>query len=309
MSEPTPDRLEPTGCTLVDLMVLTLGAALASSLGWYSLELNNNVLGGTKLAPAWYTAARQVIETTQKISLSLVPLILLRRMRYGGPLRPVEYLPLLTGTFLTLFELSRWPLLGLFYRSPYPPHHISVHPEAYYLWELTELAIGALAGLVVFLGRHRPPGWVRGIALAVSWQLLTTWICYFYQEWANGRLMLWSTPLHVVIGSTFLVQWPQSLVFFLPTMIALIDLVRPGQGRRTWVIWAAAAFALPMPALYEFRSLASSSLQGGLGKFDAIRLVGKVLALAASFALARWTEPAWRRFLEGDREGNGQSSR
>jgi hypothetical protein len=298
MTDPKPNKLEPIGCTLGDLMVLTLGVAIAACLDWYSSRIDSNLIG-IKLAPGWYSLSNQGIEFMQKACVALVPVILARRMRFGGPLRPVECFPLMTGAFLVSFSMSRWPVFALYYSSPNPPHHTLLNMEAYYVWELSEFAFGVFAGLVVLARWRCQPGWLRGLAFAISWYFLTTWIGYFYQQWANDQLMTLQTPRLVGVISTFLVSWPQQVVNYLPAMIAILDLARPTRLRWTWVVWAAALVAMPMPVLYEARYLARWVLDLGDPFFMVIGYVGKVLALATSFVVARWTEPAWRWFLMG----------
>ncbi len=298
MNDTSPTRDEPKGCTMLDLIALTIGVAIAASLDWYSDFVNSNIIV-TALAPSWYTLANHGIELTQKACLALIPLIIARRMVYGGPLRAVEYLPILTGIFLLGFSISRWPILGLYDRSPSPPHMVLVNLETYYVFELSEIALGTLAALLVFFRRRRGPDWISALALAMAWQQLTTWLPYFYQQWANEQIMRLPTPTYVAISSTFLVQFPQYILAYFPLMVAVVDLTRGPRRQRTWVEWAAISIALPMPFLLEGRTIARTLLGGGYHFFDVFRTTSQVLALIASYTLARWTERYWRRFLEG----------
>ena len=302
MTDPRPDSPEPRSVTLGDLMALTLGVAIAASLVWFTTPSVAGMVG-RKTAPGWYAASSQAYELLQKACVALVPVILIRRARFGGPLRPVEYLPILTATMLVAYSLSRWPVFGL-YHGWVGSSRLSVNPEAYYVWELSKVAVGALAFLV-WLGRRRRPDWISGALLAVAWQMLATWICYFYQGWANARLLVLRPTPYVGLVSTFLVWTPQIIVYYLPVMIALIDLARPTRPGRSWIVGAAAVVSLSLLALGEGRNVAQSILDPSSFLLETYRIIGKILALAASFALARWTEPTWRRIFEGSPVGDG----
>ena len=298
MEEAVADRAEPKGCTMGDLMALTLGVAIASSLSWYHTASNTGRIGN-RAAPRWYAAAELGFESLQKGCVALTPVILLRRVRFGGPLQPWEFLPIVTAISQVALAISRWPIVGLLSRSLDPPHELQVNLEVLHIWHLSEIAVGSFAALILLSGRRRLAGWSRGLLLAIFWAFVPNLLGYFYQQWANELLIRLKVRLLVGLGSAFLVSCPQLVVAYLPTMIACVDLARPPQARRTWVVRAAGVIGLSMSGLGEFRIM-SATILGWRGDWgDSIHLAGRALGLATSFALALRAEPIWRRLLVG----------
>ena len=298
MPEPIPERAEPLGCTLADLIALTLGAAIAASLNWYSGSFGGYMIGG-KVPPSWYISASHFIELFQKGCVALIPVILYRSWRYGRPIRPVEYFPILQGLSQVAFSTSKWPIFGIYYPSPDPPHTIHVNMEAETAWEQAQIAIGLVAVVLFALRRRRSIDWLAGFLLAVAWDRLTEMGGYVYQQWANNRIWsLRASTMTTILLSNVLVQGPQQLVGWMPLAVMLVEWTWSPRRRRSWVEWAAFSLAVPLPAFYEWRSQAHRFIERDLlSAGNAIHLSGKMIAFGLSYALARWSEPAWRLLL------------
>lgn len=298
MISPDPRRPEPFGCTLGDLIALTLGAAIAASLDWYSGSPNAVNING-RAAPNWYVSANHVIELLQKGCVALIPVIVYRGWRYGRPIRPAEYLPMLTGLSQIAYSTSKWPIFGLTYKAPNPPHMTLVNIEAYHVWELSEIAIGLVAALLFSIRRRRVIDWLAGVFLAIAWTFLTASAGFVYQQWANDRIAAMGASFETsALLSTVLVQGPQYLIGWMPLAITLIEMNRPPSRRRPWIEWVAFASAVPLVFLYEARFHAHRMIARSSFNFaNAVDLSAKVITFGLSYALARGSEPAWRRLL------------
>ena len=300
MTATTSGRPDPRGCTLADLLALTLGAAIAASLKWYSGELDSTTIAG-RAAPAWFVWANGSIELLRKSGVALIPVILQRRWRYGGPLRPVEYLPILVGLEQIFLSMWTWPVFGILYKDPQAPSRTLVSIEAYRAWQLSQVTIGIAAALLVAYRRKRPPDWISGFLIAVAWNRLTVEGEIYYQEWGNHLITSFGWPASTVgLLSAALVQGPIGSIIYLPTGIALVDLGRAGGRTWTWVERAATWLILPLPLFSQARYLSVIIL--GPRPIDlghALHLGSTVASLGVAYLLARFFEPAWRRLLEG----------
>ena len=298
MTPPNPGRAEPLGCTLGDLIALTLGAAIAASLDWYSGSTNAVNING-RAASDWYVSANHVIELFQKGCVALIPVILSRSWTYRRPIRPAEYLPILTGLSQIAYSTSKWPIFGLTYKAPDPPHMTLVNIEAYHVWEQSQIAIGLVAALLFAIRRRRAFDWLAGFLLAVAWVLLTEMGGFVYQQWANDRILsMQGSFMTNVLLSTFLVQWPQRLIGWMPLVVTLVEMIRSSRRRQPWIEWAALGLIVPLSVFYEGRYLARRVLGGD--PFDlgyALHLSGWLLTFGLGYALAGRFEPAWRRLL------------
>lgn len=300
MSETTAYRPEPRGCTLADLIALTLGAAIAASLYWYSGATELTTIAG-RAAPTWYIWANSFIELLQKSCVALTPVILQRRWRTGGPLRPVEYLPILTALDQIFLSALHWPVFGILYKGAKQSSGIHVDLEAWRAWNLGQLAIGFIAILLVVLRRKRPPDWIAGFLVALAWGRMALVGGIYYQEWGNEWITANGWPLSTVrLLSATVVQGPPGLVVNLPLAMVLVDLGGAHIRRRSWVEWVAAWLTLPLPLFYQARFLAGSRL--GTRPLDfvhATHLGVWVASFGLAYLMARAFEPAWRWFLEG----------
>jgi hypothetical protein len=298
MTEPIAEKPEPLGCTLGDLIALTLGAAVSASLNWHSLSMESMTISG-RAVPRWYVPAFQVLELFLMCCVALIPVILARSWRYARSIRPVEYLPILAGLSQVAYSTSKWPIFGLYYKSPGPPYLTLVNKEAQYVWELAQIAIGLVTALLFAIRRRRAIDWLSGFLLAVAWYLLTSKGGYLYQQWANERIVNQAASLWIrALLSAFLVQGPQYLIGWLPLAVPIVAWSRSSMRRPTWVEWAALTLHLSLVVGYEARNQTREILGGQpFDFFRASHLAARVVAFGLSYALARWSEPAWRRLL------------
>ena len=98
--------------TLGDLVALIAGAALAASLTWYSQQERSRVLAG-RPAPEWYIVLLTAREILRKGCIALAPVILARKIRHKGPIRPGEFAALCVGVDQLMLSLYAWPFLGI----------------------------------------------------------------------------------------------------------------------------------------------------------------------------------------------------
>src|SRR5262245_505119 len=93
------ERSEPQGLTIPDLLMLMMGFDLAFSLPQlHHLDDAMMELGGFKIPmPGWSAEFLVLQEVAMKSGLVVVPVILARRVRYGGLPRPADWLALLVA--------------------------------------------------------------------------------------------------------------------------------------------------------------------------------------------------------------------
>src|SRR4051812_25460440 len=78
------DRPEPAGITLADLLALIVGAAIASALPdrLWQRALQSGAIG--VLLADYQALGRLLTQLVTRACLALIPVVLLRRARYGG---------------------------------------------------------------------------------------------------------------------------------------------------------------------------------------------------------------------------------
>jgi hypothetical protein len=282
-------------------MALTVGSAIACSLYWYSSGIDATTISG-RAAPDWYVWATRGIELIQKSCAALIPVILLRRWRYGEPLRPVDYLVILIGLSQFFLTIWQWPALGILSKNSPTSIHFSVNLEAFRVWKLSKLVAGIVVGLVVLIRRQRGPDWLSGVMIAFSWSCLTDSLTLAYQDWGNAMLPALSTRWpHGTIWllSTILAQGPIRVLAYIPFAIMLMDLFRSPGRQRLWVEVVSIVLVLLLPIGFQGRYIAHQVLTSGFNGALAMDLGGWVASIALACLLARIFEPVWRRILEG----------
>jgi hypothetical protein len=306
MNEVIPERAEPRGCTLADLMALTLGAAIAASLYWYSSKSGSITILG-RLAPSSYVWFNSFLEILQKSCVALTPVILHRRWRSGGPLRPVEYLPILIAIGQVSFSMWQWPVFGIVSDDPRSSSGKRVDMEAVRIWKLAQCAVGGAAALLVFVRRKRAPDWLFGVLVAIAWDRLVYAGETFYQAWGYEFMTSYDWPNATTrLLSSTLVQLPIGLIVNVPLAIALVDLGRGRARPATWVERASAWLGLSPPLLVQVRYFAQGLiLAPGIILECALRAGLWAASIGLAYLLARAFEPAWRRALEGSRDHAG----
>lgn len=307
MSETKPDRPEPRGCTLADLIALTFGAAIAASLYWYSNKGGTNTVAGGSSASLGYFWFNSFLELLQKSCVALTPVILLRRWQAGGPIRPIAYLPILIALGQVSLSIWHWPVFGVVYEDPKIFSGKRVNMEAFQVWKLAQGAIGIIAAVLAFARRKRSPDWIFGLLVAIAWDRLTYALSMLYQDWGNRLITSqgWA-PWGIRLLSVTVVQGPMGVLAYLPLGLALVDLRHAPWRRWSWVEWAAAWLALSLPWLVQVRYLAQVVIiSPGFPIDQMITEVGWVASIGLAYLVARASEPAWRRILEGSSDQAG----
>lgn len=277
-----------SGITLADLMVLTLGVAVAAALDWYSLSAAPARFGGSS-APTWYVVANRATEVCQKGCIALSVLILFQRWRSGGGLRPAEALPMFVALPPVAFSLSKWHGFGIYYLThPGKPWSVSAHLDALHCWIMAQAALG-LAALVLAHRLHRRiPGWAVGALIVVAYSRLVEPLEYFYRDWANRRFTASDlSPTAVMLAYSVLVEFPIAVLRQLPLAAAAVDFGRGDRPRRSWSEWSgmllgAAIYLLVLARALTVRSTVGSTF-GPLWRMIAI----EVVALSGGVLLVR----------------------
>lgn len=234
---PGPPRPEPIGTTPADLLALIAGVALAAALPWSS----------GRPEPAWFMALAYAQEGLPKGCMALIPVVITRRARFGGPIRPGEFLAFWIGFSQLVFELSLLPILGLV--SPILDRGrlqgYQLRPEAYRAFELGQLGLGVLAALTLLARRRRLHPAVAGALVLVAWVDIGGPL----RSLLRGLLdpILGSIDRASLAAHAFSLLWhlPLSVVFYLPAIVAIADLFRRGGRGLTWVEWAGLGLVVP----------------------------------------------------------------
>ncbi len=300
------DRPERRGMTLGDLAALVAGAALAASLFWYSQTVRARTLAG-RPAPGWYVVVVVAREALSKGCIALVPVILARKVRHRGPIRPGEFAALCLAADQLMLALYGWPALGILRPIPGRTEHFEVDEARFQAWNAATLAASALAAFVLATSRRRLPKAVAGLLLVAAWFGLVTPLQTVTMEWLSYRTHGLYRRLPAV-GREVLGQamWlPFVVIHLLPPAFAGLDALRRRPGR-TWVEWAGLALALGWSLLVRAQEFLRHRL-GDIGPrsadTDAVDAVSTILGIALAFALAGALAPSLRRWLGLDDAG------
>jgi hypothetical protein len=273
---------EPTANSIADLVALVAGVALATALEWYSGWAAQQDWVGTT-APRWYVLLYYLIEGAQKGLVAMIPVVIARRLRYGGPVRPAEFLALTYGLARLLLSFERLPALGLV--TPTPGSRISYHVEIerYRLWMLTELVMSGLAlGLASGLRRRLAP-WAIGVLLAVAWAALGP-AEGFANEARDAVLDRFSLPIWGAVLFDGLLKMPFRVLWLTPLVLAVVATLRGARTRSTWVERACLGLALAWFLGLKFRDYSQISfVRSGSNLFTAMAI--EVIELAVSTGL------------------------
>ncbi len=297
--EPEP-RPEPTGLRIGDLVALVAGAGLAMALTWHSQWPSRRTLAG-RPAPEWYIILLYATEITRKGCLALVPVILMRRVRNGGPMRPGELAALCFGIDLLLLAVYQSPVLGILSLTPGTKDVYTVNMGPFWTWYVAILALSLAAVVLLFVRRRQLPGWVAGLLLCAGWYgLHPCEVIYkeafdaLFGDGLMGLPMVARFAIHSVAASL-----PFSVLGHLPTAFAALDGMKPQAGR-TWVERAGLAMTLGLWIVGDCRNFARFWLDVPALQTRAIvafNVVMPLLVIALSFALARRLDATLRRWL------------
>ena len=174
----------------------------------------------------------------------MLPVIVARRVRHGGPLRPAEFAALCIGVPHLLLNFERLPIFGLLVANPGRKDSYSIRIEAYRIWMLCLLIVSTLAALLLVIRRRSLPKSVAGFALLVVW--LGSLPCQFFVQ----------QGFHILLDAVFLPSWgirtlnllvdslPFLVIGTLPTVAAILDVTPSGWRDRTWLEWTCLVLAL-----------------------------------------------------------------
>jgi hypothetical protein len=301
MASITADRPEPLGVTVADLVALVLGVALAMALPWPPGRPWNG-----PRAALQFTA-----QAAARSALALLPVVLARRVRYGGLARPAEFLAAACGlaqlpvaighlifTLRTGFDpWSNWdgPALDgdevLRREELWNAWQEQIHQQ----WPVAMLPVTCLAALALALGGRRWPGWLGTVLLLLTWLGLSRAALailpgYFSPEMpgngtATGRLLD-----ALVYSVAFLV--PFKLFFDVPAGAAWHRLRSVRAPRPSWLEWVALGSAFGL-FLANFSGFFYQSYPPGFWAWKWSFLPTTAVSVALGLMIARRYLPAW----------------
>lgn len=287
---PHRPRDEPTANSIADLVALVAGVALAVALEWYSGWAAQQDWGGTP-APRWYLLLYYLIEGAQKGLVAMIPVVISRRVRYGGPVRPAEFLALSYGLARLLLSFERLPALGLVTPTPGSRVSYQVDIERYRLWMLIELVVFGLAFGIASGLRRRPAPWAIGGLLAVAWAALGPAEA-FANEGRDAVLDRFPLPIWGVVLFDRLLKMPFRVLWLTPLVLAVAGTLRRGaRTRSTWVERACLGLALAWFLGLKFRDYSQISfVRSGSSLITSMAI--EVIELVVSTGLCLFI--AWR---------------
>jgi hypothetical protein len=300
---PTIAPPEPTGMSLGDLVALIAGAALAASLTWYSQRPRARILAG-RPAPDWYIVLISAREILSKGCIALTPLILTRKVRFRGPIRPGEFAALCIAADQLMLALYGWPPLGIVRPMPGRTDVNELDETRWFLWRVATFALPVVAAVVLVAFRRRLPAAVAGLLLVAAWYGLFDPL----QSFAHDAVRAVLAAVHVRLsrsGSAIVVEatWDVfRVVGLIPPVFALLDAARRRPGR-TWVEWTALALAVGWWLCVNLQTLLRQRF-GDLGSrnpaIDAVYVASPVATLVVTVILARILDRPIRRGLGVD---------
>ncbi len=249
---------EPTANSIADLVALVAGVALATALEWYSGWAAQQDWGGTP-APRWHLLLYYLIEVAQKGLVAMIPVVISRRVRYGGPVRPAEFLALSYGLARLLLSFERLPALGLVTPAPGSRVSYQINIERYRLWTLIELVVSGLAFRIASGLRRRLAPWAIGGLLAVAWATLGPAEA-FANEGIASVLDRFPLPPWGVLLFDRLLKMPFRVLWLTPLVLAVTGTLRGARPRSTWVERACLGLASAWFLGLKFRDFSQISL-------------------------------------------------
>ena len=287
---------EPKGVTLVDLLALVVGAAIAAAVrrGGPIHSILIFVRGG---APGWFIAGNWLVEVLHLTGLALIPVIFLRRVRHGGMVRPAEFLPMAFGIG-PLLEATWSGLIAV----PFSIGKQYFYPDAPTFWSRmsAEIVLAILAGVALALRRGRSRDWVDGFLLLVAWVGLDGPASLFYLRGVDGWIgTLGLSPWGKLLAMCLL-RVPTLAVGYSPLAAAFRDRYRLPRPTWTWVEWAGLVSTGSFAVLWQVQGFVQRWLNGEgslLVPVNALFAAAVLASLVASFGLVWLLGPAWRRLF------------
>jgi hypothetical protein len=276
--EDAKERREPVSVTLADLSMLVLGAALATYVPLMHRPADRINVANIPM-PGWIAWLFVLAEFAMRVGLTLTPVIVARRARYGGLPRPADWLSIVVGLQLLRDEmqwsgwmrrLARWYLadlgFSLGYAVPFRPGKTFpgdgrlivgydgfpadfTPGDEYHLGGWLGTVLLLIVSVTLGVGRKRLPGWAKTGLLSVA---ALTWLEGATYLFTPG-LMRFSEAAGDWVGlpSSILVQvalgvatLPEGLLFGVPVVAILIELQTGGIGKWVWTEWIGASTGL-----------------------------------------------------------------
>ena len=277
------DQREPGSLRLADLSMLVVGFAIVFCLPWLYYPTERISIGNAPM-PGWVVCLLVVRETAQKAGLILTPVVLARRVRYGGFPRPAEWLAILVGLPM-LYEViqragwvkrfARWYLVDFrsasggaippLLHEPYPNTGIGFGNVRYYgyegfpvgftpgeevrIWGWFATILLLLIATALVVGWKRIPNWAKTGLLwlaALVWVAGVTYLLFAELGRASRVTAEWSDlPSGIVVQIAFgLGRLPESLLYGLPIVAVLFGVRRGVYRSWVWTEWLGATTAL-----------------------------------------------------------------
>jgi hypothetical protein len=223
-------------------LALAGGAALAASLEWYSgWGSQQGPFRGS--VPRWYVGIYYLTESLQKGLVALIPVVIARRVRYGGAIRPAEFLALTVGVPRLLLSVERLPALGMVVRVPGSRVRYEIIAELYDLWMQIELCLALLVLAVAVKLRRRLAPWVTSALLVAVWVALLPLEGYVHQV-RDAILYRLRWRYWGVVCLNELLELPFRVFWMVPMVAAVVDRLRGDRRAPNWVERASLGLAL-----------------------------------------------------------------
>jgi hypothetical protein len=297
-SQSPSERTEPAGTTTGDLLALAAGVALAASLEWYSGWGSQLGPWGSP-APRWYVLFYYFKEGLQKGLVALIPVVIARRVRYGGPIRTAEFLALTVGVPRLLLSFERLPALGLVVRAPGRSVHYQINADLYDRWMQTELFLALLAVAAAVRFRERLAPWVTATLLVGFWVALAP-AEGFVHQFRDAILERVHWPRWGVVVLNDVLLMPFRVFWMVPLVADVMD--RLGGDRRapTWVEAACLGLALSWFLCVRFKyyiDVYYTPLRPGSYERIVRDMIEIVAAVILGILLVQRCGPALRRWI------------
>jgi hypothetical protein len=301
-SQSPSHRTEPAGTTIGDLLALAIGVALAASLEWYSgWGSQRGPFRG--VVPGWYVAFYYFTEGLQKGLVALIPVVIARRVRYGGAIRPAQFLAFTVGVPRLLLSFERLDALGMVVRVPGSLVHYRINAELYDHWMRVELFLALQAVAFAALLRRRLAPWGTSFLLVGVWVALAP-AESFVHDFRDAILERVYWPRWRVVGLNDLLLMPFRVFWMVPLVAAVMDQLRSDRRAPTWVDRACLGLALCwflcVRLKYYIDVYHTPTLSGPYERI-ARDMIEIVLAMIVSLLMVRCYGPALGRWFFPDR--------
>ncbi len=279
---------EPKGLLISDLCILAAGVAFSIALEQNS-ELALFKTWNSSELPGWLMLLSYTWATAIKLTIAFIPVILARKIRYGGLLNSSEFLALFVGTTQTLISIQHIPSLGLIYPSSSIRANGESYKERLFVWMLAYLLVTMSAACVGMLFRRRLAPWILG-CLTVALFMMTLPLQHFVMSATGISKGRWNPSIvsHWIFFNA--ICSPFDIIANVPVVLVAYDFSRRNRPQRTWIQTASAVFGLTsfftlilignIKTWIDFKSV-------GQITFFIVRLMRDVLSISIAVILVR----------------------